>query len=232
MDIEWKSNDRIVVTVDVNKDLENYEEVGWMEEDDEIMYDDDDDDVIIMEEEDAILDAIIGDEKEVFDEGGNDNTMLGLIASTINELLSQDGEGSPAFQIAKLHQIEVTTPVFDNVLRGEIMFQNYAGFDVLVEHWEEPKKKKKKNSKAQKTNGNSEDGSKEEEDDAVVVAVEAKAVEVEEQKKLTISEGKLVGRDYEKNVTMISIKGRVVKIKNELIECVSLPKAKKEKGAK
>mmetsp|Transcript_30924 Transcript_30924/g.48461 ORF Transcript_30924/g.48461 Transcript_30924/m.48461 type:complete len:210 (-) Transcript_30924:116-745(-) len=48
----------------------------------------------------------------------------------------------------------------------------------------------------------------------------------------TLIEGKLVGRDEDKDVTMINVKGRIVKIKNDMIESVKLPKAKREKGAK
>ena len=153
-------------------------------------------------------------------QGSGTTIDLTLIARTINDLLAADGEDSPSFRIAKLHEIEVTTPPFDNVLRGKLMFENYKGFDVLVEHYEEPKKKKKKlSSKSQKNGLGGEDNDSDE--DKVV-----------EQPKLTITEGKLIGRDYEKEVTMVNVKGRVVKIKNDTIESVSLPKAKHEKGVK
>ena len=156
---------------------------------------------------------------------------LTLIARTINEYLSQDGEDSLAFQIAKLYEIEVTTPEFDNVLRdysnteeggggGVNMFEVYKGFDVIVDYWEVPKKKKKKKSgKAGK--------------DVAAATVEKEEEEdVEEQKTKKVIEGKLVGRDNDKGVTMVNVKGRITKIKNDMIDSVKLPKAKREKGVK
>ena len=104
----------------------------------------------------------------------------------------------------------MTTPEFDNVLRGRL-FQVYKGFDVIVDHWEVKKKKKTKIS-SDMSGGNNDD------DDV--------------QKKRVKTEGKLVERDMEKNVTIINVKGRNKKIKNDLIESVELPKAKREKGVK
>ena len=158
---------------------------------------------------------------------------LTQIARSINELLAQDGEDTPSFTIAKLHEIEVTTPDFDNTLRGKVMFENYRGFDVSVEHWKEPKKTKKKKTKKNKK-------TKAQKEEPVLAAVVVQEASVEEEEpslpepptKLTITEGKLVGRDYDKGVTMVNVKGRVVKIKNDTIECVRLPKAKTEKGVK
>ena len=202
IDIQWFP-DRIVVNV--NKDGEgvilmgdslddDLDEIDWEEEDDD-GYDEDD----FFEEE-------FDDEDDEGSISDSDAVDLTLIARTINELLSQDGEDSLAYEIAKLHEIEVTTPEFDNVLRGKVMFESYKGFDVMVEHWEEPKKKKK--PKAQK-----------EEPPTTVL-----------EPKLKVTEGKLVGR--EEDVTLINVKGRVVKIKNDKIEAVRLPKAKREKGVK
>ena len=124
------------------------------------------------------------------------------VARTINEYLSRDGEGSLGDRIAQIHEIEVTTPEFDNVLRGERMFQVYKGFEVIVEHWEEKEKKGNNTSEGEST------------------------------RKKVVTDGKLVGRDMEKNRTTINVKGRNKNIKNELIESVKLPKAKREKGAK
>ena len=244
MDIQWKS-DRIVVTVDTSKDA-NYEEEVMAFDD----YDEDDDalldslelngeldDLIEYEDDNIMYDDGMGydvqdideDEEEYYQtiedstttqQGDGTTIDLTLIARTINDLLAADGEDSPSFRIAKLHEIEVTTPPFDNVLRGRVMFENYKGFDVIVEHYEEPKKKKKKvKPKSQKNDLGGEDNDSDE--DKVV-----------EQPKLTITEGKLIGRDYEKEVTMVNVKGRVVKIKNDMIESVSLPKPKREKGVK
>ena len=133
------------------------------------------------------------------------------IARQINEYLSKDGEGSIGHTIAELHEIEVTTPEFDNVLRGRL-FQVYKGFDVIVDHWEVKKQKKKTKISSDMSGGNDDD------DDV--------------QKKRVKTEGKLVERDMEKNVTIINVKGRNKKIKNDLIESVELPKAKREKGVK
>eukprot|EP00956_Cyclotella_meneghiniana_P025459 scaffold53208_cov37-Cyclotella_meneghiniana.AAC.2 len=133
-------------------------------------------------------------------------------ARNINEHLSKDGKGSIGHTIAELHEIEVTTPKFDNVLRGRL-FQVYKGFDVIVDHWEVKKQKKKKTTKGlSETSGGNDD------DDV--------------QKKRVKTEGKLVERDMEKNVTIINVKGRNKKINNDLIESVELPKAKREKGVK
>ena len=85
------------------------------------------------------------------------------------------------------------------------MFDSYRGFDVVVDHYE-----KKKSTK----NGSVEVG-------------------VEESRKLKTSEGKLVSRDKEDDGnTTINSKGRAVKIKNENIVTVRLPKAKREKGVR
>ncbi|KAL7461421.1 hypothetical protein ACHAXS_001841, partial [Conticribra weissflogii] len=146
---------------------------------------------------------------------------LTLLARTINDYLSRDGEDSLGYRIAQLHEIEVTTPEFDGVLRGDVMFEAYRGFDVIVEHYEDPKKAKNKNKSKKKSSNKGGKSGKE-------VVSDAEAME----KKLIVSEGKLVERDMEKGVTMVNVKGRIVKIKNELIENVKLPKAKREKGVK
>jgi len=243
LDIAWKA-DRIVVTVDVTAD-EDYVNIDDI---DDSELDDDDafldllelngelDDMIEYEDDNIMYEEGIGYDVQDIDEDeeeflqtieststSSDDSPIDLtlqIARTINELLAADGEDSPAFKIAKLHEIEVSTPPFDNVLRGRLMFENYKGFDVMVEHWEEPKKKKlkKKKSKAQKDNTPTNDSIEKEEEVA--------------KPKLTITEGKLVERDYEKEVTLINVKGRIKKIKNDKIESVCLPKAKREKGAK
>ena len=234
IDVEWKA-DRIIVTVDVNAD-EDYgggdapagvllgEALdGDLEEEDSPDYFEDDD--VDYDEEDMDDEAFLEDEFDpeslglvAEEDSGSSSIDLTLIARNINVLLAEDGEDSLAHKIAELHEICVTTPEFDNVLRGRNMFESYKGFDVTVEHWEEPKKKKKKpKSKAGKAGGDA-----------------AAAAEVEEpppEPKLKITEGKLVGRDYEKDVTLFNVKGRVIKIKNDKIESVRLPKAKREKGA-
>lgn len=217
---------------------------------DDIDYDDneedfDDDDYDEEEEEDfETLQQQLGLQEQEHEEqeGNNQDDQkrtidLTAIARTINEYLSQDGEDSLAFQIAKLYEIEVTTPEFDNVLRdyssssdsaegggGVNMFEVYKGFDVIVDYWEVPKKKKKKKSgKAGKDVVVDEESSATEEKDEE---------EDEEQKTKKVIEGKLVGRDNDKGVTMVNVKGRITKIKNDMIESVKLPKAKREKGVK
>ena len=255
MCIEWKA-DRIVVTVDVTKD-DNYVEEG----DDDIFYGDEEDDSVFLmdgdvdgilldsleeggdimyddefdfDADDNVDDDIIDPQDEVGDddyesafesESNNNRIDISRIARTINELLAQDGEDSLSFTIAKLHEIEVTTPEFDNVLRGKRMFESYKGFDVTMEYWEEEKKKKVKKvkSKSQKDNSDDDDGDENDGGDKDSTT---------EKLKLKIAEGKLVGRDYEKEITLINIKGRVAKIRNDMIERVCLPKAKREKGVK
>ncbi len=268
--IEWKA-DRIVVTIDVDKDdgdnnnnmmfveddsgaaageleeefedidvddfeefeeeeFEEYEE-GEFEE-----YEDDytEDEFEEEEEEDfEALQAQLGLQPEQDTSTKNKKIDLTLIARTINEYLSADGEDTPQFKIAQLHEIEVTSPEFDNVLRttnhngGVDMFEVYKGFDVIVDYWEVPKTKKKKKKMSGKAD-------KEENVLAEAAESEQQQQQEEEEPKRTqkIIEGKLVGRDYDKDVTMINVKGRIVKIKNEMIENVMLPKAKREKGVK
>ena len=238
LDIAWKA-DRIVVTVDVTAD-EDYVDIDDDELDDDAFLDSLElngelDDMIEYEDDNIMYEEGVGydvqdideDEEEFLQTIESTSTSLDSpidltlqIARTINELLAADGEDSPAFKIVKLHEIEVSTPPFDNVLRGRLMFENYKGFDVMVEHWEEPKKKKKSKAQKDSTPTNDASDSVEKEEEEVV------------KPKLTITEGKLVERDYEKEVTLINVKGRTKKIKNDKIESVCLPKAKREKGAK
>ena len=208
--IDWKA-DKIKVTIDVNADETYVDDFDDVEEEyEEVLYDfEAGDDLILDEEELASMNFDDFDDEE-FDEEFNEDEFepvnrvdVTRVARTINEYLSRDGEGSLGDKIAQLHEIEVTTPEFNNELRGDRMFQVYKGFDVIVEHYEEKKKKK---------------GANAEDDDA--------------SKKLVKTEGKLVGRDMEKNRTTINVKGRNKNIKNELILSVQLPKAKREKGAK
>jgi len=241
LDIAWKA-DRIVVTVDVTAD-EDYVDIddGELDDDDAFLdsleLNGELDDMIEYEDDNIMYEEGVGYDVQDIDEDEEEflqtieststssDSPIDLtlqIARTINELLAADGEDSPAFKIAKLHEIEVSTPPFDNVLRGRLMFENYKGFDVMIEHFEEPKKKKKKKkSKAFKDSTPTNDASD-------------SSIEQEEvaKPKLTITEGKLVERDYEKEVTLINVKGRIKKIKNDKIESVCLPKAKREKGAK
>ena len=227
LSIDWKPG-RVIVTVDINRD-ENYQnddEPMLLKKGDHLnndsrendIYRDEEDRVNEEEEEEEKGDFLEGGPEEESNNSNNSNKIdLSLIARAINEILSQDGEDSPAFEIAKLHEIEVTTPEFDNILR-ESLFEIYKGFDVIMEHWVEQKTKKKNKTKAQKE---------------PTAEIDAKAVEVAAPKpKLETTEGKLVCRDYEKGVTILNVKGRFVKVKNDVIECVRLPKAKREKGAK
>ena len=116
------------------------------------------------------------------------------MASTSNEAFARDAPDGPGYSIAKIYDIEVTTPPFDGVLRGRRKFDSYRGFDVVVEHYEKNKSKK---------NGSVEVG-------------------VEEPRKFKTSEGKLVSRDKEADGnTTINSKGRAVKIKNEgSVNCI------------
>jgi hypothetical protein len=214
--IDWKA-DRIVITVDVSAD-ESYvadevfddacdDEEEW----EDILYDADVDGGRILDEDDLNsleLEAYVEDDDDFLDEEDDtSSTQISVtkIARAINTYLSKDGEDSLGYKIAQQHEIEVTTPEFDGVLRGNRMFDVYKGFDVVVEHWEEDEKKKKKGQDAS---------------------------EADSGKKKVVMEGKLIGRDEEKGRTTVNVKGRMKNIKNELIECVRLPKAKREKGAK
>ena len=119
----------------------------------------------------------------------DDEPSITGIARAINRALAELGEGSIGDIIAQTHSIEVTTPGTSDVLEGDIMFEAYKGFEVMVETTETNKKGKKK-----------------------------------------IKEGLLVEKNDE--FTILNQKGRISKIKNEKIECIRLPKAKREKGAK
>jgi ribosome maturation factor RimP len=204
--IEWKA-DRIIVTVDVNAD-ESYtgdsfelDDISEEWEDASYEFEDGEDLILELDDDDELASMNFDDEDDDDFEPSN-RVDVTKVARTINEYLSRDGEGSLGDRIAQIHEIEVTTPEFDNVLRGERMFQVYKGFEVIVEHWEEKEKKGNNTSEGEST------------------------------RKKVVTEGKLVGRDMEKNRTTINVKGRNKNIKNELIESVKLPKAKREKGAK
>jgi ribosome maturation factor RimP len=110
------------------------------------------------------------------------------IARAINAAFDQCGEGSVGYNIAMHHEIEVTTPGASDELVGNVMFEAYRGFPVMLAY---------RDAKTNKTK--------------------------------TI-EGKLVERTDE--YTQINVKGRMRKFKNELVESVRLPKAKKEKGVR
>jgi ribosome maturation factor RimP len=218
--IDWRA-DRIIVTVDVSadesfvadslvEDSSSLDEEEW----EDALYDIEDDVDELVFDEDNLDSLEFNDDDDVYDdftlEDDTPSNRIDVtkIARAINDYLSRDGEDSIGYKIAELHEIEVTTPEFDNVLRGDKMFESYKGFDVVVEHWEENKQRKKKQD------------SSESDDDGNDMTMRV------------ITEGKLVGRDKEKGRTMVNVKGRIKNIKNEMIECVRLPKAKREKGAK
>lgn len=257
--IDWKA-DKIIVTVDVNADetyvvdgtscfvgelLEDEEGDLELEYDDDYdieeeldYYDDETEDFFEEDDFDSLQVEQLGlieedDEQQQQQQPSQRRIDLTLIARTINEYLSDgdddDDENTLHFKIAQMYEIEVTTPEFDNVLRvdynGLNMFEVYKGFDVIVDYWDVPKKKKVKNTKKSGKAGKEE-----------VVVVVAVAQEEEEEEPTTktqkVIEGKLVGRDEEKGVTLVNVKGRIMKIKNDMIESVKLPKAKREKGSK
>eukprot|EP00956_Cyclotella_meneghiniana_P045379 scaffold365571_cov79-Cyclotella_meneghiniana.AAC.1 len=124
--IDWKA-DRIIVTVDVNAD-ESYSEYddydnSMMDEEEEeewedVLYDVDDGDDYIVDEEELLasldFDDLLDDENEEDDALSSNAISVPRIARQINEYLSKDGEGSIGHTIAELHEIEVTTPEFDN----------------------------------------------------------------------------------------------------------------------
>jgi hypothetical protein len=130
--------------------------------------------------------------------------------------------------------------VFDGVLRGRKMFDSYRGFDVIVEHREEDKKKKKNKNKGKRKDDDAKgDGDDREVDGEVAIAVATDEEDGGLLGKLKVTQGKLVGRDYGVGgddggggATTINVRGRAVKIRNEDIASVSLPKAKREKGVR
>jgi hypothetical protein len=253
VNVEWRGG-RIVVTVDVYADGD-YD----YDDDDGEVYDfdveadwDGDDDVAALadqESDDGELDPDefsdvddVDDPEEGSDEvkivgGARRRPDLTLIARAINEAFACDAPDGPGYAIATVHEIEVTTPAFDGVLRGRRMFDSYRGFDVIVEHQEEDEKKKKKKKK-KKDRGERTDDAKVD-DDCEIDGEVAIAVATEEDGglgKLKVTRGKLVGRDYGGGdgggVTTINVRGRAVRIRNEDIASVSLPKAKREKGVR
>lgn len=199
--IDWKT-DRIIVTVDSIlaeelgggvPELDDAEEEEDSEEEEDLeggdditAVDDNDEDSFDLDGDADALDELYDDE-----ETAGKPSLLSVVARSINERLSRDGERTLGHAIAEVHEIEVTSPEFDNVLRGSAMFEAYRGFDVLVDQLPDPKKK---------------------------------------QGKRKVMEGKLI--DQDDKVTRVNVKGRVTKIKNELIVSVTLPKAKHEKGAR
>lgn len=62
------------------------------------------------------------------------------LARAINSALDDDGIG---LAIAEAHEIEVTTPGASDELVGDVMFEAFKGFDVIVQH-KDPKKDKVK----------------------------------------------------------------------------------------
>ncbi|KAL3810586.1 hypothetical protein ACHAXA_002450 [Cyclostephanos tholiformis] len=266
VNVEWRG-DRIVVTVDVYADKDyddddydddddddgddeggDYDEQDWDGDDG----DDGVDGVVGRNDSDDGLDV---DEVDIdyFDdpgEGSNDDVDvdavgrgkrrgvdLTRIARAINEAFARDAPDGPGYAVAMTHEIEVTTPVFDGVLRGRRMFDSYRGFDVIVEHFDGVKRAGKENKNGKKSASGGRKGGG---DDVLCVddglVGEATKSDNDEQRKIKMTHGKLVGRDYQgvdgDGVTTINVKGRAVRIRNDDILSVSLPKAKREKGVK
>ena len=197
IDIDWKG-DQIIVTISGElvklggPSLEGLDDEELAEELD-MYFDADELDQSAADEAGIFGDVDIGDyvedELEGEDDEDEDEPSITGIARAINRALAELGEGSVGDIIAQTHSIEVTTPGASDVLQGDVMFEAYKGFEVLVETTETNKKGKKK-----------------------------------------VKEGLLVEKNDEH--TVINQKGRISKIKNEKVECVRLPKGKKEKGAK
>ena len=66
--------------------------------------------------------------------------------------------------------------------------------------------------------------------DVIVEAIDPKKKKKDDTPKMIIIEGSLVERNEKQ--TILNVKGRLKKLKNELVIRVKLPKAKKEKGAR
>jgi hypothetical protein len=112
-----------------------------------------------------------------------------------------------------------------------------------VEHREEEdkKKKKNKNNKGKRKDDDAKGDGDDREVDGEVDGEVAVATDDEDGgllRKLKVTQGKLVGRDYGGGgdggggATTINVRGRAVRIRNEDIASVSLPKAKREKGVR
>jgi len=116
------------------------------------MYDDaeDGDDFIMMDEEDQLASSLD------YDAASSYTISVPRIARHTNEYLSKEGEGSIGYTIAELHEMEVITPEFDDVLRGRL-FQVFKGFDVIVDHVEAKKQKKKTTKGTSEINGGNND---------------------------------------------------------------------------
>eukprot|EP00568_Trieres_chinensis_P002348 CAMPEP_0183295370 /NCGR_PEP_ID=MMETSP0160_2-20130417/3354_1 /TAXON_ID=2839 ORGANISM="Odontella Sinensis, Strain Grunow 1884" /NCGR_SAMPLE_ID=MMETSP0160_2 /ASSEMBLY_ACC=CAM_ASM_000250 /LENGTH=325 /DNA_ID=CAMNT_0025456849 /DNA_START=21 /DNA_END=998 /DNA_ORIENTATION=- len=183
LSIEWKPGSLIVTVggeIGIGGSAASDEE-----EEDAVLYEDDDLGLYEDEEDDEVY----GDEEEEEEEGPSITSIARAINSALYEDSEEHGELSVGNHVATTHEIEVTTPGASDVLEGEVMFEAYRGFDVIVETNETNKKGKKR-----------------------------------------VVEGKLVERDDD--FTRVNVKGRIVKVKNANIECVRLPKAKREKGAR
>jgi hypothetical protein len=256
MNVEWKG-ERIVVTVDVyadkdyDHDVEDYDHNDDDDEDSDEDYDEDYDEIDWDGDDDVVGRDDSDDEEldiaEFENTGEGDDDFVGKtkrrrvdltqIARAINEAFARDAPDGPGYAVAMTHEIEVTTPIFDGLLRGRRMFDSYRGFDVIVEHFDGVKRGKRDDKNGKR---NPSGGRRGGDDDALCdddgSIVEATTMDDDGQRKIKTTQGKLVGREYHgvdgDGVTTINVKGRAVRIRNDDILNVSLPKAKREKGAK
>ena len=232
LEIEWKAG-RIIVTVhgeniqlssidgsstDDNEEEEDEAAAGEKDHGEDDLDSNEDD---VDDDEDIVRNGV-----------GAGPIDLSLFARTINRLLddenrndaeeeeeedkdkkeedpNQDNSVSIGARIAEVFAIEVTTPgVADELLEivkthGPEILNAYRGFDVIVKQYDKNMKPKKKKKK---TGGGASN-----------------------EDKIKTIEGKLVERTAEH--TIINIKGRMKKLKNETVLSLKLPKAKKEKGS-
>lgn len=135
---------------------------------------------------DAVGGAVPNDDEEEQEEEEEAPSIAG-IGRAINRALAEGGEGSPGDLLAQRYSIEVSTPGATDEIIGEVMFEAYRGFDVIVA-----------------------------------------TTDVKKNGKQKVLEGKLVERTEDH--TVVNVRGRMSKVRNDKVVSVRLPKARYEKG--
>ena len=83
----------------------------------------------LLDDDDELVESLIQNNNN--DKISSDQIDIVTITRAINVALSMDEE--IGMKIAETHEIEVTTPGASDILQGDIMFEAYRGFDVIVE---------------------------------------------------------------------------------------------------
>ena len=141
IDIDWKG-DQIIVTISElvklgGPSLEGLDDEEQLAEELDMYFDADELDESAADKAgifgDVDIDDYVEDELEGEGDEDDDEPSITGIARAINRALAELGEGSVGDIIAQTHSIEVTTPGASDVLQGDVMFEAYKGFEVLVE---------------------------------------------------------------------------------------------------